>query len=61
MRLFEMHVGPEGYLVLFAWVLAEQIGLPLPAAPALLAAGALAARGGLKFALIIPVALAASV
>jgi len=34
-----------GYVVLFAWVLAEQIGLPLPAAPVLLAAGALAGRG----------------
>ena len=30
-----------GYLLLFAWVLVEQLGLPLPAAPVILAAGAL--------------------
>lgn len=32
----------HGYLVLFVWVLAEQMGLPVPSAPMLLAAGALA-------------------
>ncbi len=31
----------HGYLVLFAWVFAEQIGLPLPAVPMLLGAGVL--------------------
>ena len=35
----------HGYLVLFAWVFAEQIGLPLPSVPLLLAAGALAGAG----------------
>jgi membrane protein DedA with SNARE-associated domain/rhodanese-related sulfurtransferase len=35
----------HGYSVLFAWVLAEQVGLPLPSGPMLLAAGALAGRG----------------
>jgi len=40
-----------GYAVLFAWVLIEQLGVPLPAAPVLLAAGALSARGELKFGL----------
>lgn len=39
-----------GYLLLFGWVLAEQIGLPLPAAPILLAAGALSAEGQMSFA-----------
>ncbi len=34
-----------GYMLLLAWVLAEQFGFPLPAAPVLLAAGALAGRG----------------
>ena len=29
----------QGYLILFLWVAAEQIGLPIPAAPAMLAAG----------------------
>ena len=31
----------HGYVVLFAWVFAEQVGLPLPAVPALLGAGVL--------------------
>jgi len=61
MHIAEMHVGPEGYLLLFVCVFAEQIGLPLPATPALLAAGALAATGGLSMPLIIVVAVAASV
>jgi len=34
-----------GYIVLGAWVLAESIGLPLPATPVLLAAGTLSAKG----------------
>jgi membrane protein DedA with SNARE-associated domain len=55
-----MHVGPEGYVLLFVSVFAEQIGLPLPATPVLLAAGALAATGGLNVAFIIIVSLAAS-
>jgi membrane protein DedA with SNARE-associated domain/rhodanese-related sulfurtransferase len=39
----------HGYLLLVAFVLFEQIGLPLPASPMLLAAGALAAAGHLNF------------
>ena len=35
----------HGYAVLFAWVFAEQIGLPIPAIPILLAMGALAGSG----------------
>lgn len=42
-----------GYALLFAWVLAEQGGLPIPATPLLLAAGALAGRGRMNFALVI--------
>ncbi len=38
-----------GYLLLFAWVLVEQFGIPLPATPVLLAAGALSAEGQLSF------------
>ena len=34
-----------GYALLFAWVLVEQGGLPIPATPLLMAAGALAGRG----------------
>ncbi|HEX4030833.1 MAG TPA: VTT domain-containing protein [Terracidiphilus sp.] len=40
-----------GYLLLFAWVLVEQLGIPLPATPLLLAAGALSADGKINFAL----------
>ena len=46
-----------GYLLLFAWVLVEQFGIPLPATPVLLAAGALSAQHELSF----PLAFAACV
>src|SRR5437879_13748200 len=46
----------HGYLVVFGWVLADQIGLPLPAVPFLLAAGALAGNGRLSLALILAAA-----
>ncbi|HWZ98516.1 MAG TPA: VTT domain-containing protein [Candidatus Dormibacteraeota bacterium] len=39
----------HGYIVLPGMVFAEQVGLPLPATPFLLAAGALAGRGHLSF------------
>jgi membrane protein DedA with SNARE-associated domain len=39
----------HGYVVLFGWVFAEQVGLPVPAMPLLLAAGALAGTGHLSF------------
>ncbi|MEW6247322.1 MAG: DedA family protein/thiosulfate sulfurtransferase GlpE [Nitrospirota bacterium] len=47
-----------GWIVLFAVVFAEQIGLPLPAIPVLLAAGALAGAGkmNLAFAVLLSVA-----
>ena len=61
MRLSAIHTGPGGYLILGAWVFAEQIGLPLPATPALLAAGALAAAGRLNAAVVVATAVAASV
>jgi membrane protein DedA with SNARE-associated domain/rhodanese-related sulfurtransferase len=50
-----------GYLLLFTWVLIEQLGLPLPATPVLLAAGALTVDGHLSFALAFLAALAACV
>ena len=46
----------HGYAVLFGWVLLEQMGLPIPAAPLLIAAGALARAG--KMNLPFAVALA---
>ena len=50
----------HGYSVLFVWVLAEQLGLPLPATPLLLAAGALAGSGQMNLPLAISVAVLAS-
>jgi len=45
----------HGYAVLFGWVLLEQLGLPIPAAPLLVAAGALARAGkmNLTFAVVL--------
>jgi membrane protein DedA with SNARE-associated domain len=39
----------HGLVVLFGWVLVEQLGVPVPAMPVLLAAGALAGTGHLSF------------
>ena len=50
----------HGYVVLFAWVALEQAGLPLPAVPVLLAAGALAGTGQMHLALILGTAVVAS-
>ena len=50
-----------GYLLLFGWVLVEQLGLPLPATPVLLAAGALSAEGQLNFAFALLAGLMAAV
>ncbi len=50
----------HGYAVLFAWVLLEQGGLPIPAVPFLLAVGALAATGRMNLALILATAVIAS-
>lgn len=49
-----------GYLLLFSWVLVEQLGIPLPAAPVLLAAGALSAEHELSFAFALLAGLAGS-
>jgi membrane protein DedA with SNARE-associated domain len=50
----------HGYAVVFGWVLAEQLGLPIPAVPVLLAAGALAGTGQLTFGFILALATLAS-
>jgi membrane protein DedA with SNARE-associated domain/rhodanese-related sulfurtransferase len=46
-----------GYFLIFGWVLLEQLGLPLPATPVLLAAGAMSATEHMNF----PAALLAGV
>lgn len=53
-------VVDHGYSLLFFWVLAEQAGLPIPAAPLLLAAGALAGQHQLNFLLVVMVAATGS-
>jgi membrane protein DedA with SNARE-associated domain len=49
----------HGYAVLFGWVLLEQLGLPIPAAPLLIAAGALARAGKMNLALAVTLAFIA--
>src|SRR5215471_19412399 len=53
-------VNNAGFAI-FATIFAEQIGVPLPAAPVLVAAGALAANGALNPALALAVTLAGCV
>ena len=47
-RAFEFLIH-HGHALLFAWVLIEQLGVPVPAMPLLLAAGALSGTGHLNF------------
>jgi membrane protein DedA with SNARE-associated domain len=53
--MFEVHqslinLAKHGYLLLFLWTAAEQLGVPLPAMPILIAAGFLSTTGQLHFA-----------
>ena len=50
----------HGYMLLFAFVLAEQSGLPIPSTPMLLAAGALAGLGRINLAFAWSLAIVAS-
>ena len=50
----------HGYAVLFVWVFAEQIGIPVPSIPFLLAVGALAGAGRLNFALALALGASAA-
>ena len=51
----------HGYVVLLVWVFAEQIGLPVPSLPILLAAGALAGAGKMNYAAVLALSVAAAV
>ncbi|MDP9268986.1 MAG: VTT domain-containing protein [Acidobacteriota bacterium] len=53
-------VTQHGYLVLFAWVLAEQAGLPIPSVPILVAAGSLASAGKMSLVTVLLVSVVAS-
>src|SRR5215510_9340647 len=50
----------HGYIVLFASVLAQQLGIPLPSTPFIVAAGALAHTGQLSFGAALFVAFVAA-
>ena len=51
----------HGYAVLFLSVLVEQLGLPLPTTPIIVAAGVLAHMGQMNFVVAILLATVASV
>lgn len=51
----------HGYSLLFAWVFLEQLGLPVPSAPLLLAAGALAGAGKMSLSLAVAIPSLAAV
>src|ERR1017187_9033949 len=46
----------HGYSLVFAWVFIEQAGLPIPSAPLLLAAGALAGTRQMNLGLVVTIA-----
>ena len=50
-----------GYVLIFFWILLDQIGLPLPTGPILLTAGAMAGQQQLEFSTIIVVGLLACI
>ena len=49
----------HGYMVLYLWVVCEQVGLPVPSIPMLLAAGALAGAGRMHLSAVILLAVLA--
>jgi membrane protein DedA with SNARE-associated domain/rhodanese-related sulfurtransferase len=50
-----------GYILLFVWVLVEQLGIPLPATPLLIAAGALSAEHKIGFLVCLAVGIVACI
>ncbi len=50
-----------GYILLFVWVFAEQIGLPIPALPILLGMGAMAGMNRMNFAFALILSVIAAV
>jgi membrane protein DedA with SNARE-associated domain len=50
----------KGYLLFFLWILANRLGVPLPATPALVAAGALVGLGEWQIVEILSLAVAAT-
>lgn len=60
MQQLNAWVSQYGVLLVFANVLVVQLGIPIPAMPTLIVAGALAARGGLSAPAVLLAALLAS-
>lgn len=54
-------VTRHGYVVLLVWVFAEQVGLPVPSLPILLAAGALAGAGKMSYGAAVALSVVAAV
>jgi membrane protein DedA with SNARE-associated domain len=52
-------IAQHGYLLLFGWVLIEQLGLPVPALPVLLAAGVLSGLEKMSFGVAVALAITA--
>src|SRR2546425_800662 len=50
----------HGYSVVFVWVFAEQLGLPVPSVPLLLAAGALSGSGRMNLLAALVLAISAA-
>jgi membrane protein DedA with SNARE-associated domain/rhodanese-related sulfurtransferase len=48
-----------GYIVLFLWIAAEQLGMPLPSVPLLITAGTLTATHQMRLSLVLAAAVAA--
>ena len=61
MNAFLSNIAQHGYSILFASVFAEALGLPVPAALALLIAGGSSAKGPLHFGFVVLTALLALV
>ena len=51
----------HGYALLFGWVLLEQMGLPIPAVPLLIAAGGLAGAGKMNLTFAVALAVIAAI
>lgn len=59
MGLVKMLFLRHAYTVMFAWVLVEQSGVPVPSVPLMLAAGTMSAAHKVQLALMIPLVLLA--
>jgi membrane protein DedA with SNARE-associated domain/rhodanese-related sulfurtransferase len=59
LELLMLSLAKYGLLVLFASVLLEQLGAPIPAYPVLMLTGALASRGEFQLAVLLAIAVAA--